>query len=130
MTREEFIQILDSKRYSYRQEENNIVVNRLGDVNLHSLTTIPEGIVFSNGGDVSLSSLTTLPEGTVFSNGGQVYLESLTTLPEWIVFSNKGRVHLESLIGGWDFRWKGNIKGIDSKRLLNKMISIGLFNRK
>jgi len=110
MTREEFIQILDSKRYSYRQEENNIVVNRLGDVNLHSLTTIPEGIVFSNGGDVSLSSLTTLPEGTVFSN--------------------KGRVHLESLIGGWDFRWKGNIKGIDSKRLLNKMISIGLFNRK
>ena len=61
---------------------------------------------------------------------GYVDLGSLTTLPEGIVFSNGGYVNLGSLFGGWFSTWKGNIKDIDSKRLLNKMISLGLFNRK
>jgi hypothetical protein len=36
---------------------------------------------------------------------------------------------LESLIGDWFGDWKGNIKGVDSKRLLNLMINKGLFER-
>jgi hypothetical protein len=36
---------------------------------------------------------------------------------------------LKSLIGGWFSQWKGNIEGVDSKRLLNFMISKGVFER-
>jgi len=36
---------------------------------------------------------------------------------------------LESLIGGPFNEWEGNIEGINKKRLLNKMISLGLFKR-
>jgi hypothetical protein len=43
------------------------------------------------------------------------------------VFNNKGDVNLESLIGGWFNNWKGNIDGVDSKRMLNFMIKKGIF---
>jgi hypothetical protein len=52
------------------------------------------------------------------------------------VFSNGGNVNLGSLLergylsGGWFEDWTGNIEGIDDKRLLNKMIKDGLFDRK
>jgi hypothetical protein len=46
-----------------------------------------------------------------------------------VVFKNKGFVYLRALTGGWFGAWKGNIKGIDSKRLLNSMISKGVFER-
>jgi hypothetical protein len=36
---------------------------------------------------------------------------------------------LNSLIGGRFSDWRGNIEGIDSKRLLNKMIKQGVFER-
>jgi hypothetical protein len=94
------------------------------------LSSLPEGIVFSNKHDVYLESLTTLSLGVEFSNDGYVNLESIMTLPEGTVFSNQYDVYLESLVGGWFYDWKGNIKGIDHKRLLNKMISLGLFDRK
>ena len=130
MTQEEFKEVLDEKGYSYKEEGNKIVVNHRDYVDLRSLTTLPKGIAFSNAGSVYLNSLTTLPEGIEFSNMGSVDLGSLTTLPEGTVFPNSGVVYLKSLIGGWFDEWKGNIKGIESKRLLNKMISEGLFNRK
>jgi hypothetical protein len=66
----------------------------------------------------------------VFSNRGYVNLGSLQTLPEGIVFSNRGYVYLKSLIGGGFDAWKGNIEGMGNQRLLNKMISLGLFDRK
>jgi hypothetical protein len=46
-----------------------------------------------------------------------------------VVFRNEGNVYLRSLIGGWIDDWKGNIEGIDSNRLLNFMISKGVFER-
>jgi hypothetical protein len=46
-----------------------------------------------------------------------------------VEFKNKWSVYLKSLIGGRFYFWKGNIEGIDEKRLLNKMISLGLFER-
>jgi hypothetical protein len=149
MTREEFIKVLDDKGYSYEIEGNKIVViggyvglesltslppgvvfrNR-GDVYLDSLTSLPPGVVFENRGNVYLRSLTSLPRGVVFRNGGYVYLESLTSLPPGVEFNNGGGVYLESLIGGYFNDWKGNIDGIDEKILLNKMISLGLFENK
>jgi hypothetical protein len=44
-----------------------------------------------------------------------------------VVFKNEGGVYLYSLTGDWFRNWKGNIEGIDNKRLLNLMISKGMF---
>jgi hypothetical protein len=46
-----------------------------------------------------------------------------------VEFENKGDVYLTSLIGGWFYKWKGNIPGIRPSRLLNSMISKGVFER-
>jgi len=71
----------------------------------------------------------------VVTGKGDVWLESLTSLPPGVVFENGGRhggsVFFESLINvGFIGDWEGNIEGIGSKRLLNKMIADGLFDRK
>ena len=109
MTQEEFIAILDEEGYSYNIEGDKIVVTHNGRVYLKSLTSLPPGVEFKNGEDVSLDSITSLPPG--------------------VVFKNRGDVDLSSITGNWFKYWKGNIKGIDSKRLLNKMIKDGVFER-
>ena len=63
----------------------------------------------------------------VTHGGDDVWLNSLETLPPGVKFKNGGYVYLGSLIGGCFEDWKGNIEGIDSKRLLNFMISKGVF---
>ena len=110
MTQKEFIEVLDEKGYSYEMEGNKVIVTYKFYVDLTSLTSLPPDVVFSNGGEVWLSSLTSIPRGVVFKNVGNVYLEYLT--------------------GGWIMYWRGNIEGIDPKRLLNKMISLGLFEKR
>jgi hypothetical protein len=117
MTQKEFIKVLDKKDYSYEIEGDQIIVTHGGSVLLDSLslsfsgfsTSLPSGVEFRNGYNVALGSITYIPPGVVFRNGGDVYLESLTN----------GRIN----------EWKGNIEGIDSKRLLNHMINKRLFER-
>ena len=111
MTREKFIQVLDEKGYSYEIEGEKIIITD------------------KNGGDVLLESLKTIPPGVEFKNKGDVYLYNLTTLPAGVEFKNKGTVRLDSLVGGRFSDWSGNIEGVDSNRLLNVMISKGLFER-
>ena len=89
MTREEFIKVLDRKKYSYKIQGDNIIV----------------------------------------THKGSVWLNSLTSLPPGVVFKNRGYVWLDYLLGGYFNRWSRNIEGIDSKRLLNKMIKDGVFER-
>jgi hypothetical protein len=108
MTREEFIDVLDNKQYPYEIEGNKIVV--IGEY-------------------VSLDALTSLPPGVEFKNGGTVYLHSLTSIPPGVEFNNGNDVNLDSLTGDWFDYWKGNIEGIEYKRLLNKMIKDGIFER-
>ena len=108
MTQEEFIEILDEEGYSYKIEGDKIVVTHNGYVDLRSLTSLPPGVVFKNGGNVNLSALTSIPPGVVFKNGGDVGLKS---------------------IGVWFEYWESNLKGIESKRLLNVMIKQGVFER-
>jgi hypothetical protein len=127
MTQEEFIEVLDSKRYPYEIEGNKIVVTYKGCVDLRSLTSIPPNVEFRNGMLVRLSSITSLPPNVEFRNGMSVNLASLTSIPPGVEFENGGGVDLGSLIGGYFDDWKGNIKGIDSKRLLNLMIKQGVF---
>ena len=109
MTGEEFIEVLDEKGYSYEIEGDKIVVTHGRGVWLDSLKTIPSGVKFKNRGGVDLDSLKTLSPGVEFKNGGTVWLKSL--------------------VGDMFSNWSGNIEGINSKRLLNVMISKGIFER-
>ena len=107
MTREEFIEILDRERYSYKIEGDKIIVTH-------------KWVVY-------LESLTSLPPGVVFKNEGNVYLDLLTSLPPDVEFKNEEDVYLKSLVGGWFEDWSGNIEDIDSRSLLNVMIKQGVF---
>jgi len=129
MTREEFIFILIDKGYPYKIEGNKVVVTREGYVYLDNLTSLPPDVEFKNGQDVYLHSLLSISPGVVFENQGHVFLDSLTSIPPGVVFENGGDVKLESLTDCWFDDWEGHIKGIYNRRLLNKMISIGLFER-
>jgi hypothetical protein len=129
MTQEEFIKKLKREDYYYEIEGDKVVVACGRYVYLDDLTSLPPGVEFRNGDYVSLDSLTSLPPGVVFKNRGHVDLDSLTSIPSGVVFKNEGVVNLDALIGGRLDEWKGNIKGIDSKRLLNSMISKGIFER-
>jgi hypothetical protein len=145
MTREAFIEILDRKGYPYEIEGDKIVVSYQWTVNLESLKKLPSGVEFNNGGDVWLHSLKTLHPGVEFKNKGDVWLDSLKTLPFGVEFNNGGDVWLHSLKtlhpgvefknNGWvsleklDTRNFTGIEGIDNRRLLNLMISKGVFER-
>ena len=96
---------------------------------MDSLETLPPGVEFKNERDVYLDSLKTLPSDVEFKNLGDVYLRSLISLPPGVEFKNLGDIGLKS-IGGWFSIWKVNIKGIEPKRLLNKMIADGLLDRR
>ena len=131
MTREAFIKELEEKGYPYKIEGNKIVVFGV-DIWLKSLTSIPPGVEFRNKRWVILESLTSIPHDVVFKNGGYVNLKSLTSIPPGVVFKNGEVVVLDSLIGmiGGEFDdWNSNIEGIDIKRVLNKMIKDGVFER-
>ena len=128
MTQKTFIKILDKNGYSYEIEGNKIVVTEVY-ADLGSLTSIPPGVVFKNGRDVNLESLKTLPSGVKFRNRGYVYLDSLETISTGVGFENGGSVNL-GILGDYFYLWKGNIEGVDPNMLLNKMISIGLFDRR
>ena len=98
-----------------------------GDVDLDSLKTLPPGVVFRNEANVNLYSLKTLSHGVVFRNGDDVNLDSLEKIPLGVGFKNGGDVNLGQIFRVWLQDWSGNIEGVDSKRLLNLMISKGVF---
>jgi len=112
MTTEEFKTELDTYDYFYVEEEGKILV---GGKNIC----------------IWLSSIEELPSGVVFANNCNIWADSLSRIPPGVVFANSGLLQLTKLAGGNPFhKWDGNIEGIGSKRLLNKMISIGLFDRR
>ena len=129
MNKEEFSKVLNREKYSYEIQGDKLVVTHEWTVYLNSLTSLPPGVEFKNKGDVVLFSLTYLPPDVVFKNKGDVYLDHLTSISPGVEFNNEGGVDLDSLTGDWFSAWEGNIEGIDSKRLLNKMIKDGVFER-
>ena len=127
MTQEEFVQVLKKEKYSFRRAGDEIVVTHQGDVRLDSLKSLPPGVQFQNSGYVYLDSLKILTSDVRFQNQGGVWLHSLESLPPGVRFQNQRDVWLGSLVGGWFEDWKGNIGGVDPKRLLNLMIDKSLF---
>jgi hypothetical protein len=127
MTQEAFIKELEERGISYETQGEKILVTGRGSVSLSTLETIPPGVEFQNGGSVYLNSLETIPPGVEFQNTGDVVLTTLETIPLGVRLRNGGYVYLPSILGGWMDRWKGNIEGVDSKRLLNHLIRIRIF---
>ena len=127
MEREEFIGVLEEEGYSYEIEGDKLVVTHDSDVDLGPLETITSGVVFKNRGWVFLGSLKTIPYGVEFRNEGYVNLYSLQAIHPGVVFNNGGDVYLGYLMDRWIDEWQDNIEGINNKRLLNLMISKGLF---
>ena len=148
MTREEFIEILDRERYSYKIEGDKIIVTHKGEVYLMTLTSLPPGVVFKNTGVLHLDSLISLPLGVEFKNTHNVILNDIKTIHLGVEFMNERDVFLPPFgllrihpgvefkngLGvyftsepGWYVLWESDIEGIDSKRLLNVMIKRGMF---
>jgi hypothetical protein len=129
MTREDFIQLLEDEKCSYEIQGDNIVVTHRGNIDLGT-SSLPPNVKFRNSGYTNLPDLISLPPGTEFENGSRVFLDSLKSIPSYIQFNNGTGVYLEFIMGGWNNVWEGNIKGIDCIDLLNKMISLGLLDKK
>lgn len=127
MTREEFIQILDKKGYSYELVGDKIVIfsgDFNNDIKLGALESIPSDVVFRNEGNVYLLSLYSIPPGTIFNNGASVYFEyMLESISSSVVFNNRLYIYCKFNLDGCD------IKGIHSKRLFNLMIKQKIFER-
>ena len=132
MTREEFIEELEERGYSYEIEEDKLIVTEEGAVHLGFIESIPPDVEFRNAGKVAFVELKTLPSGVVFRNAGHVYLKLLETIPPGVEFKNRGSVWLCSLksLRGYLKDWEGNIEGVDPNELFNKMIELGLFDRR
>ena len=131
MIREEFIQSLEDHNYSYEIKGDKIVVTHDGSIILfNNFNSIPSGVEFNSKGVVYLYELKDIPSGVIFNNKGDILLSSTESISGGVKFNNSGDTRLDSLTGGWFYDWNGNIEGIDEKRLLNKMISLGLFDKK
>jgi hypothetical protein len=132
MTREEFIEILNLRYYSWTSEGNNIVITERGEIDLY-IKSLPPNIEFRNDTYVYLDSLESLPPNIKFKNGGSVSLHSLRSIPPEVTFENGRGVWLDSFgIDTKDGEEENNvlnIEGISPKRILNQMISIGLLNK-
>ena len=135
MTRKEFIDILNKKYYKWSYEGNNIVITDRGEVDLE-IKSIPPNVEFRNGTYVYLNSLESLPPSVKFKNLGSVSLSSLNSIPPGITFENERGVWLDSLgisitVDECDEDENNvlNIEGINPKRILNQMISIGLLDK-
>jgi hypothetical protein len=127
----------------------NVDFRNSGLVDLSSLVNLPSSTQFNNKGGLSLDSLTEIPIGFEFNNGTYLLLTRLKRLSPGITFNNTGAIQFESLesispdfvfegpeyfylgpfIEEFLHYWDGNIEGVHTKRLLNKMISLGLFDK-
>ena len=125
MTREEFIEVLNQGGHSYRKEGNKLVVTDYHGIDL-GVTHIPPGVEFSNNSYVYLDSLEEIPSDIKFRNSGSVSLFSLGSIPRGVSFENGRGIFLDSL--GVDSReWEGNIEGINPRKIINEMVSYGIF---
>lgn len=143
MTREAFIKVLGKKGYPYEIVGDKIVVNAEvgnpgysgdGFLYLGDLKSLPPNVHFKVSGNIYLNALAHLPSGISFGGRGwMVKLNSLRSIPSDTRFGINASIR--SIIGpaggyGYFHAWEGNIKGIDPKRLLDKMVSLGLFDKR
>jgi hypothetical protein len=95
---------MENNNMKYFCEEHNITENQFkgidkieGNLDLGSLTSIPEGFNPTVGGSLDLRSLTSIPEGFNPTAGGSLWLGSLTSIPEGFNPTAGGSLWLGSL---------------------------------
>ena len=113
MTREEFIELLDSVRCRYILDGEKIILNE-DNANIIRFpygSSIPNGVIFANGGYLSLSGVVSISPEVEFNNSGELIIKHL------FKYSNGHLKHQQF-----------HIDEIGKKRLFNHMISKGLFS--
>jgi hypothetical protein len=135
MTREEFTGILDEKGIKWSLQGGKIIVTDQGEVDLQTVYSLPPNIEFGNGTYVYLDSLEELPPGVTFKNGGSVSLHSLKSIHPETRFENGRGIWLDSLgMDTTDIIFTHTpvlaIRGIGPNKILNAMISAGIFDKK
>jgi hypothetical protein len=83
---DEFIKILESKKYNYYIRDGNIIINHDGPVDLSSLRYIPENVYFHNVGYIDLRLLEIIPTNTRFYIDEQLNIYSVESIGENVVF--------------------------------------------
>lgn len=131
MSVKRFKRTLEKRNYPYTEKDGRIVIGvESYNVDLRGIKSIPPRITFENGGVVILSTKE-IPGEIEFRNGSSVELDPIKTISSSVKFYNKGDVYLGIPGNKILFNpWEGNIEGINPKRLLNKMVELGLFDRR
>jgi len=142
MTREAFIEYLEYKAIDFQIEASGMIVITYDDYDLyldHTVTEIPSGVEFRTSHQVRCSYVKVVNPNVIFNMQGKWGSEPWVWLPHaekiypGVEFHNNGSCVLkvferERRANIKTFRdWKGNIKGIDSNKLLNAMIKQGMF---
>jgi hypothetical protein len=138
MEQEEFKSALDQKGIFYEMEEERLVIECYTDLNLNRIKTIPSGVIFRywlSGVSlkVYLNDLEEIPPGVEFM-GGRIYLNSLRRIDPSVKIGSNCVMICPMLDGETIndvpaiYHFEFGIEGIEDWRILNKMISVGLFN--
>ena len=122
MTREGLIEMLD--RIADRQKLEPFYTIKDNKI----LITGNNGTVdFNKTEGVNLNWIKNIPADVEFINDGPVRLDRVMEIDPSVRFNNNGWVLLKRLDIRYFNKWSGNIEGIASNRLLNFMISKGIF---
>ena len=134
---ESFKGILDKRGYHYREEGERLIVDGLNFSSMMSLTgvkSIPPCVSFVNFHKVILDSLEELPFGTELVTDW-VYLSSLRRIDSSVrinesmlisPLTEKSDISILRIV----FKFAFSVPGISDNRVLNEMISLGLFDKK
>ena len=99
MTRDEFKEMLLTKRYPYKEDDGIIIIGGENEtIFMNDLSSMAEGVHFRNDGDVYLNSLLELPGGITFENNGFVSMNIVTRMSGDVRFNNKGFIHCPMLV--------------------------------
>lgn len=141
MTRKEFIEYLESHHIDFELSPSGvIVITHQDDVDFnYQVTEIPSGVEFRNLYQVRCTWVKTVNPNVIFRNkgkygaGARVWLPHANKIYPGVEFHNEDSCILnvleqEKRANTIPFsNWEGNIEGVDSNRLLNLMISKGIF---
>ena len=133
MQREAFIRTLEEKRIPYRLEEGRIMVGRWrsDDIDLSGVKEIPSGVVFNTIGNIILPHVEEIPSGVEF-RASFIHLDWLRRICPSVRLLENGFVFSPLFgTGVYDFdEIKFKVPGMSDYRVLNRMISLGLFWRR
>ena len=74
--RQEFIDILDKKKYIYKIKGNKIIIGGW-HITSDLITYIPDNVEFNNDGNVWLDFLKEMGNNIIFNNKGNIWLDSI-----------------------------------------------------